>query len=87
MSSNLANGIRWAPWPAVALQLASNLVAISAIVLFRQKQTSDRALTTDVTGRNLPSSTPYGPWVLVEILNTENAKPPLGLADFKEALS
>ena len=57
------------------------------VYLFRQKQTSDRALTTDVTGRNLPSSTPYGPWVFVEILNTENAKPPLDLAYFKEALS
>jgi hypothetical protein len=57
------------------------------VYLFRQKRTSDRALTTAVTGRNLPSSTPYGPWVFVEMLNTENAKPPLGLADFKEALS
>jgi hypothetical protein len=57
------------------------------IYLFRDERTDNRALTMDVTGRNLPSSAPYEPWVFVEMLNTENAKPPLGVGDLKEALS
>jgi hypothetical protein len=56
------------------------------VYLFRRKRTSDFALTTDLTGRNLPSSTPYSAWIFVEVLDTKNASPPLGITNIKEAL-
>lgn len=61
--------------------------SLMLVYLFRQQRTSDRALTTDITGRNLPSATPCSHWVFVEMLDAKKARPPLGVADFKEALS
>ena len=55
------------------------------VYLFRRN--GDRALTTDITGRNLPSSTPCRHWVFMEALDDEKTRPPLGVADLKEALS
>ena len=57
------------------------------VYLFRQERTTGRALTSDITGRNLPSSTPYSHWVFVEVFDAKKARPPLGVADLKEALS
>ena len=37
----------------------------------RFRRNGDRALTTDITGRNLPSSTPYRHWVFMEALDDE----------------
>jgi hypothetical protein len=55
------------------------------VYLFQRN--GDRALTTDITGRNLPSSTPYSHWVFMEALDDEKTRPPLGVVDLKEALS
>ena len=54
------------------------------VYLFRQRRNGDRALTTDLTGRNLPSHTPDSHWVFVEVIDTEKTRPPLGIADFEE---
>jgi hypothetical protein len=55
------------------------------VYLFQRN--GDRALTTDITGRNLPSSTPYRHWVFMEAIDDEKTRPPLGVADLREALS
>ena len=52
--------------------------------LFRQHN-ADRALTTDVTGRNLPPRTPKSYWMFVEALQIDKCRPLLGIADFEEA--
>jgi hypothetical protein len=54
------------------------------VYLFRQRN-ADRALTTDITGRNIPPRTPTGHWVFVKALQIEKSRPPLGIADFEEA--
>ena len=53
------------------------------IYLFRRN--GDRALTTDITGRNIPPRTPTSHWVFVEALQINKSRPPLGIADFAEA--
>jgi hypothetical protein len=55
------------------------------VYLFRRN--GDRALTTDITGRNLPSSMPNRHWVFMEALDDEKTRPPRGVADLKAALS
>jgi hypothetical protein len=57
------------------------------IYLFRQRRNGDFALTTDLTGRNLPSHTADSHWVFVEVIDTEKTRPPWGIADLKEAFS
>ncbi len=54
------------------------------VYLFRQRN-ADRALTTDITGRNLPSRTPTSHWMFVKALRIDNWRPLLGVADFEEA--
>ena len=54
------------------------------VYLFRQRN-ADRALTTDITGRNLPSRTPTSHWMFVKALQIDNWRPLLGVADFEEA--
>jgi hypothetical protein len=54
------------------------------VYLFRQRN-ADRALTTDITGRNIPPRTPTGHWVFVKALQIDKCRPPLGIADFEEA--
>ena len=39
------------------------------VYLFRQRRTDDLALTTDVTGRNIPPFTPSTDWIFVEALD------------------
>jgi hypothetical protein len=45
------------------------------VYLFRQRRTDDLALTTDVTGRNIPAPTPSTPWIFVEALDTNKFAP------------
>ena len=55
------------------------------VYLFRQRN-ADRALTTDLTGRNLPSNTPTGHWMFVKAVQIDDCPPSsLGIADFEEA--
>ena len=53
------------------------------VYLFRQRN-ADRALTTDVTGRNLPRRTPTH-WMFVKALQIDKSQPLLGTVDFEEA--
>jgi hypothetical protein len=39
------------------------------------RRNGDHALTTDKTGRNLPSRTPSSPWMFVEALDTKKFEP------------
>jgi len=54
------------------------------VYLFRQRN-ADRALTTDITGRNIPARTAASHWMFVKALQIDNSRPPLGIADFEEA--
>ena len=56
------------------------------VYLFRQRRTDDLALTTDVTGRNIPAPTPSTPWIFVEALDTNKLAPPRDIADFEGVL-
>jgi hypothetical protein len=42
------------------------------IYLFRDERTDNRALTMDVTGRNIPPVTSSTVWLFVEAINTHN---------------
>jgi hypothetical protein len=53
------------------------------VYLFRRN--GDHALTTDITGRNLPARTPTSHWMFVKALEIDNCPPPLDIADFEEA--
>jgi hypothetical protein len=56
------------------------------IYLFRDVRTADLALTTDVTGSNLPAVTPSSNWVFVETIDTIKSSPPWGFSDFQRLL-
>jgi|RhiMethySRZTD1v2_1073278.scaffolds.fasta_scaffold2516435_2 hypothetical protein len=43
------------------------------VYMFRRN--GDHALTTDMTGRNLPSRTPSSHWMFVEALDTKKFEP------------
>jgi hypothetical protein len=43
--------------------------------LFRDERTDNRALTMDVTGRNIPPFTSSTVWLFVEAINTHNLPP------------
>jgi len=45
------------------------------IYLFRDERTDNRALTMDVTGRNIPPVTPSTVWLFVEAINTHSLPP------------
>ena len=45
------------------------------IYLFRDKSTDNRALTMDVTGRNIPPVTSSTVWLFVEAINTHELPP------------
>ena len=51
-----------------------------------QSRTSARALTTDVTARNLPSRTAASHWMFVKVLQINKYRPPRCIADFDDAL-
>ena len=50
------------------------------IYLYSEKETGRLALTSDVTGRNLPSLTPSTEWIFVEAITSP---PPWKPADFQ----
>jgi hypothetical protein len=54
------------------------------IYLFRDKKTGNFAITSDVTGRNLPSLTPSTAWNYVETI--AKSPPPWEPADFQRLL-
>ena len=54
------------------------------VYLFRQN--ADRALTMDVTARNLPPSPAASPWVFVMALHFNKDRPPRCITDFEDAL-
>ena len=56
------------------------------VYLFRQKGTGQLALTTDVTGRNIPSLMPSTHWIFVESLDVNKGTPLLDIADFEDVL-
>jgi hypothetical protein len=57
------------------------------VYLFRQRRSGDLALTTDLTGRDLPSHAPDSHWIFVEVIDADKERLPLGIADLQEALS
>ena len=73
--------VRFRTLPSVATTCAM------LVYLFRERRNGELALTTDLTGRNLPSRTPDNHWVFVDVINTEKTRPPWSVADFKEAFS
>jgi hypothetical protein len=56
------------------------------IYLFRQRRTDDFALTTDVTGRNIPSAKSSTDWLFVEALDTNKFATPWHIADLQGVL-
>ena len=54
------------------------------VYLFRRN--GDRALTTDMTGRNLPSRTPSSHWMFVEALDTNKYEPRRDIAEIDGVL-
>jgi hypothetical protein len=56
------------------------------IYLFRDQRTGNRALTMDVTGRNLPPVTPPAVWLFVEVINTLRLPPQWATPDLRHAL-
>ena len=45
------------------------------IYLFREERTDNRALTMDVTGRNIPPVTSSTGWLFVEMIDTHKLSP------------
>jgi hypothetical protein len=56
------------------------------IYLFRDRKTGNFAVTSDVTGRNLPSLTSSADWIFVEAMGTPRFPPPWEPADFQRLL-
>jgi hypothetical protein len=56
------------------------------VYLFRQRRTDNHALTTDVTGRNIPSLPPSTDWIFVGAFNVSKFAPPLNTAYFRYAV-
>jgi hypothetical protein len=57
------------------------------LVYLFQNRTSARALTTDMTARNLPSRTAASHWMFVKALQIDdNCRPLRCIADFNDAL-
>jgi hypothetical protein len=55
------------------------------VYLFRQRRTGDLALTTDVTGRNIPSLPPSTDWIFVGTFDVSKFEPPWDTAEFQYA--
>jgi hypothetical protein len=56
------------------------------VYLFRQRRTDNLALTTDVTGRNIPSRPPSTDWIFVGAFNDSKFEPPWDTAHFRYAV-
>jgi hypothetical protein len=56
------------------------------IYLFRQRRTDDFALTTDMTGRNIPPVASSKDWLFVEALDTNKFPAPWHIADLQGVL-
>jgi hypothetical protein len=54
------------------------------VYLFRRKLTNDLAVTTDMTGRNIPAVTSSTDWLFVEALDTSKFANPWRIADLQE---
>lgn len=55
------------------------------IYLFRDERTDNRALSTDVTGRNIPLVTSSTVWLFVETIDTRRLSPKWDTAEFQYA--
>ena len=53
------------------------------IYLFRDERTDNRALSTDVTGRNIPLVTSSTVWLFVETIDTRRLSPKWDTAEFQ----
>jgi hypothetical protein len=60
---------------ALAFCIFWGTLAEVLIYLFRDERTDNRALTMDVTGRNIPSITSSTVWLFVEAINTHSLPP------------
>jgi hypothetical protein len=56
------------------------------IHLYRNDRTANLALTTDVTGRNLPVVAPSTTWIFAETIDTLKSPLPWDLTDFQRLL-
>ena len=56
------------------------------IYLFRAERTDLRALTMDVTGRNIPAVTSSTVWLFVEAINTHVLPPQWNTAYLRDAM-
>jgi hypothetical protein len=56
------------------------------VYLFRQRSTDRLAVTTDLTGRNLPPVTSSAIWLFVEAIDTMRLSPRWGSVEFQYAV-
>jgi hypothetical protein len=57
------------------------------MLVYMFRHNGDHALTTDMTGRNLPSRTPSRHWMYVETLDTNKFEPRRDIAEIHDVLS
>ena len=57
------------------------------MLLYMFRRNGDHALTTDMTGRNLPSRTPFRHWMYVQTLDTNKFQPRRNMAEIDDLLS
>jgi hypothetical protein len=57
------------------------------MLVYMFRRNGDHALTTDMTGRNLPSRTPSSHWMFVEALDTNKFEPRRDIAEILDVLS
>ena len=55
------------------------------MLVYMFRRNGDHALTTDMTGRNLPSRTPSRHWMYVETLDTNKFQPRRNIAEIIES--
>jgi hypothetical protein len=56
------------------------------MLIYMFRRNGDRALTTDMTGRNLPSRNSSSHWMFVEALDTSNYEPLQDIAEMDGVL-
>lgn len=54
------------------------------MLVYMFRSNGDHALTTDMTGRNLPSRTPSSHWMFVEALATNKFEPRRDIAEIDD---
>jgi hypothetical protein len=67
--------------------MAVDREASMVIYLFRDEADNEKfALSVDVTGENIPPTTPHTEWIFVEAIDTLKFVEPWDIGDFRQAL-